>query len=45
MNLAGAIHSNISDRDLDSIVEGFVQAHPRSGQRLLVGHLQLLGLR
>ena len=43
--LAGAVHSNISDRDLDSIVEGFVQAHPRSGQRLLVGHLRSLGLR
>lgn len=26
-------------------MEGFVQAHPRSGQRLLVGHLRSLGLR
>ena len=41
--MAGAVHSNISDRDLDSIVEGFVQAHP-SGQRLLVGHLRSLGI-
>ena len=43
--LTGALHSNLSDRDLDNIVTGFVQAHPRSGQWLLVGHLRSLDLR
>ena len=43
-NLIGALQSNISDADLDEIVEAFVQAHPASGQRMLVGHLRSLSL-
>ena len=43
--LTRALQSNISDGDLDNIVQDFVQAYPTSGQRMLVGHLRSLGLR
>ena len=43
--LAEALHTVLSDSDLDGIVGNFVQVHPINGQRMLVGHLRSLGLR
>ena len=43
-SLTGTLQSPIGARDLDEIVLSFVQAHPTSGQRLLIGHLRSLGL-
>ena len=43
-NMVGVLQSDISDADLDGIVESFVQAHPTCGQRLLIGHLRSLNL-
>lgn len=39
-----ALHSFLTDGDLDRIVERFVLAHPNCGQRMLVGHIRSLGL-
>ena len=43
--LMATLHTNITDGDLDNIVQSFVLTHPTSGQRMLVGYLRSLGLR
>ena len=43
--LAEALHTVLSNSDLDGIVGNFVHVHPINGQRMLVGHLRSLGLR
>ncbi len=43
--LANYLHSVVSDVDLDCIVSRFVQCHPMSGHRMLVGHLRSLHIR
>ena len=42
--LMATLHTNITDGDLDNIVESFVLARPTSGQRMLIGYLRSLGL-
>ncbi len=43
--LANSLHSIVSDIDLDVIVSEFVQCHPMSGYRILIGHLRSLHIR
>ena len=42
--LTGLLHSNLTEEELDNIVQPFVHSHPASGQRMLIGHLRSLGL-
>ena len=42
--LAGALQRDITDTDLDEVVTAFIEAHPTSGQRMLIGYLRSSGL-
>ena len=44
-NVSFGNYSDISDSDLDVIVQRYQDAHPHSGQSLLLGHLSSLGIR
>ena len=44
LGIMAALHSTLTDGDLDNIVQTFVRAHPNCGQRMLVGYLRSLGL-
>ena len=43
--LSNSLHSVVSDSDLDLIVSEFVQCHPMSGHRILIGHFRSLNIR
>ena len=44
-NLINSSFNEMSDEDLDQIVKGYLESHPKSGIRYLTGHLRTQGLR